>query len=131
MRPESSETTTMSFAASLPYGTPLGLIANTPAFRSTADTFPNVPITSPLCASARLARHAISLSSDARNASLLLERQQALHDRREIRSRIRNASRLRQGFGGQAKGVVQFAVDPVKRVVSRMRLGIRRERLLL
>ena len=37
--------------------TPLGLMANTPAWRSTTDRLPNVPRTSPLAASSRLARH--------------------------------------------------------------------------
>src|ERR1051325_1052091 len=121
----------MSFAASFRYGTPLGLIANTPDFRSSEDTLPNVPITSPLSASARFARHAISFSSDARNGLLLLQRQKTFHDRSEIRASGCDAARLRRRSGGQPEGIVELAINPVEHVVRRPRVRVRRERFLL
>ena len=54
--PVASETGTMCSGFSSSYGTPLGLMAMRPAARSTPDTFPNVPITRPLRASAMFAR---------------------------------------------------------------------------
>ena len=46
--PVSSETSTILSGFRSWYGTPLGLIANTPAARSAIDRLPNVPMTRPV-----------------------------------------------------------------------------------
>jgi hypothetical protein len=61
--PVSIDTTTICAGVRSPYATPLGLIASTPAPRSTADTLPNVPSTRLVAAKARLASNATSRSS--------------------------------------------------------------------
>src|SRR5512138_3680219 len=110
--PVSSETGTMCFAVSSRYGTPLGLIIITPARRSTAETLPKVPMTRPVSARRLFARNTASRNV---NDGSLLEREQPLHQRREVRPRACHAARLRRANtvlrdGGQAEGVVQLAI---------------------
>src|SRR5512139_3027220 len=94
-----------------------------PAARSTPDTFPNVPITRPLRASAMFARWTSSRSASATLAmrSLLVrrlalaDREQALHERGEVGLCPRDAP----------VAVVQLAVDPVELVVHALRGRVR------
>src|SRR6186997_2240226 len=58
--PVSNDTSTILSGLRSWYGTPLGLIAKTPASKSAIDRLPNVPVTSPVDASSRLARQARS-----------------------------------------------------------------------
>src|SRR5262245_32358251 len=59
--PVSTETNTILSGLGPWGGTPLGLLAKTPASRSAIDSFPNVPMTRPVDASSRLARQHRSL----------------------------------------------------------------------
>ena len=61
----SKSTTTMSAGRRSSYGTPLGLMANTPRSRSAALTLPHVRVTSPSAGRRRLAAQTSSRSSSA------------------------------------------------------------------
>src|SRR5262249_33545746 len=101
----------MCFGVNSRYGTPLGLIIITPARRSTADTLPKVPITRPVSARRRLARKATSRSD---NDSLLLEREQPLHER----------ARVGPGAGHAAERVVELPIQGIQLIVHDLRVGI-------
>src|SRR5439155_24062584 len=73
-RPVSRDTATRFAGVSCSYGTPLGLITNRPAARSTPDTLPNVSVTRPLSTSAWFARWTRSHSSLATRLTTALVR---------------------------------------------------------
>src|SRR5829696_2617898 len=119
--PLSSDTTTIWSGVSVPYSTPLGLIAIRPAARSAVETLPKVPSTSPVPGSARFAAHAASRSSRIGMTGSFLDRQQAFHHRRKVGACA----------GDAAEGIVQLTIDRVELIVGPARGRIRVETPLL